>query len=306
MDFSKRFAWGVVILRPEDTQATNLPQIVQAVHLVEPQYEIINGDMMVTGALPSSGGVLALHRRTCAQPEHVPAMSMSLPLGKSSTSSTKQCLNAVAALDSTIPARGGSCAASSDANALDVSGRQSGLSERIEFYKAWDEWGALSNFSPHPIDMPRDFEQRDDSCALCRWPSVEHFYQAQKFMHPTGHIDPGLMVRAAEVVDAILAAPSPEEAAREGRQQERCCPELVRSDWSSVKLDVMHAALRAKFCRHTDPRQMLLRTAVGADTMLVEASPHDFFWGCGWDGTGQNMLGRLLMSVRQELIATQT
>ena len=34
---------------------------------------------------------------------------------------------------------------------------------------------------------------------------------------------------------------------------------------------------------------------------LVENSPHDFFWGRGFDGTGQNQLGRLLEELREEL-----
>ncbi len=35
---------------------------------------------------------------------------------------------------------------------------------------------------------------------------------------------------------------------------------------------------------------------------IVEASPHDFFWGAGFDGSGANRLGRLLMRLRAELL----
>ena len=35
---------------------------------------------------------------------------------------------------------------------------------------------------------------------------------------------------------------------------------------------------------------------------IVEASPHDFFWGAGFDGSGANQLGRLLMQLRAELM----
>lgn len=272
-------------------------------HLEEPQYEIINGDIMVTGALPSSGGVLALHRRLCAQQEHAPVMSMHLPIENSSDSSTEQCREAVISMGGAVPVRGPceeEMAASSGRRRL------SSPLQRIEFYKSWDEWGALSNFSPHPISMPRCFGHCQKPCTLCQWPSVEHYYQAQKFTHPEAESDTALVERAAKVVDNILAAPSPEEAAREGRQQERCCPELVRKDWPTAKIDVMHAALRAKFHRHAGPRQMLLSTAVKSDSMLVEASPSDMFWGCGHDGTGKNMLGHLLMSVREELRTTPT
>ena len=38
----------------------------------------------------------------------------------------------------------------------------------------------------------------------------------------------------------------------------------------------MYRALRAKFSSHEGPRAMLLASA-GLE--LVEASPHDFFWG---------------------------
>ncbi len=62
-----------------------------------------------------------------------------------------------------------------------------------------------------------------------------------------------------------------------------------------------------QFTAHAGPRAMLLATAAGgpggAPLELVEASPHDFFWGRGVDGSGCNHLGTLLMSVRQELLS---
>lgn len=41
----------------------------------------------------------------------------------------------------------------------------------IFFYKTWDPYGAFSNFSPHPIQMP------DDNGNYVTWSSVEHYYQ---------------------------------------------------------------------------------------------------------------------------------
>jgi len=58
------------------------------------------------------------------------------------------------------------------------------MAQVVEFYKAWDRHGALSNFSPHSVELP------GSPVAACgalgggprrAWPSVEHFYQAQKF-----------------------------------------------------------------------------------------------------------------------------
>ena len=34
---------------------------------------------------------------------------------------------------------------------------------------------------------------------------------------------------------------------------------------------------------------------------LIEDSPVDYYWGCGEDGSGVNMLGKLLMELRTEL-----
>lgn len=51
---------------------------------------------------------------------------------------------------------------------------------------------------------------------------------------------------ALQVIEEIASAASPEEAARIGRHNERFKPSVVRSDWSTAKLAVMHAGLTAK------------------------------------------------------------
>jgi ribA/ribD-fused uncharacterized protein len=56
-------------------------------------------------------------------------------------------------------------------------------------------------------------------------------------------------------------------------------------------------ALRAKFA-NLQARDLLLSTG---SRPLAEASPFDYFWGTGQDGSGQNVLGILLMQVRKEL-----
>lgn len=47
----------------------------------------------------------------------------------------------------------------------------------IFFYKTWDPYGALSNFSPHPIQMP---DENGDSVT---WLSVEHYYQVLALLY---------------------------------------------------------------------------------------------------------------------------
>ena len=44
--------------------------------------------------------------------------------------------------------------------------------------------------------------------------------------------------------------------------------------------------------------QLLLDTG---DKTLAEHSKNDFYWADGGDGTGKNMLGKLLMKVREEI-----
>jgi ribA/ribD-fused uncharacterized protein len=62
----------------------------------------------------------------------------------------------------------------------------------------------------------------------------------------------------------------------------------------------MREAVRAKFTQHEDLRKILLGTQ---DALLVEHTPRDSYWGDGGDGSGKNMLGRILMEIRAELRA---
>ncbi|KAL9831539.1 Riboflavin biosynthesis protein PYRR [Arabidopsis thaliana] len=105
--------------------------------------------------------------------------------------------------------------------------------------------------------------------------------------------------KAYDCVEKIRTARSPEEAALIGRSTLRQKPELVRNDWEDVKIEVMYKALKCKFSTYPHLKSMLLST-IG--TVLVEASPHDLFWGGGREGEGLNYLGRLLMQLRSEYL----
>jgi ribA/ribD-fused uncharacterized protein len=144
------------------------------------------------------------------------------------------------------------------------------MTEIIRFYSVSDEFGEFSNFSPHPIALDGK-----------RWPTSEHYFQAQKFQ------DPGKR-------EEIRKANSPMIAARLGRSRKS----PLRRDWESVKIGVMHDAVRAKFTQHDTLRALLLSTG---DAKLVEHTENDSYWGDGGDGSGKNMLGRILMQVRDEL-----
>jgi ribA/ribD-fused uncharacterized protein len=72
----------------------------------------------------------------------------------------------------------------------------------------------------------------------------------------------------------------------------------MRPDWDAVKDEVMYECVMAKFLQHKDLRDQLIATG---DQELIEDSPIDWYWGCGKDGTGKNMLGKILMRVRIDL-----
>lgn len=145
------------------------------------------------------------------------------------------------------------------------------MANAIRFFGKDSPYAALSNFAPHGFV--------EDSL---RWPTVEHYFQAQKFDD-------------AAYRERIRAAASPMQAKALG--QSRAIP--IRPDWDTVREDVMRRALRCKFAA-PELRALLLGTK---RRELIEDSPYDRYWGAGRDGKGKNRLGHLLMELREELSA---
>ena len=143
--------------------------------------------------------------------------------------------------------------------------------QEIRFYSTRGEYGCFSNFSRHPIFL-----------AGKRWPTSEHYFQAQKFAGTPRE-------------EEIRLAKSPMIAARLGRSRRH----RLRPDWERVKDEVMRRAVLAKFLRHDDLRAVLLSTG---DAEIVEHTAKDSYWADGGDGSGRNRLGEILMSVRAELV----
>ena len=104
-----------------------------------------------------------------------------------------------------------------------------------------------------------------------------------------------------EVQKQIEGSETAEMAAVIGRRFERDHASLLRPDWNESRIEVMREALMVKFQTHATPQSLLLST----DRPIVENSPHDFFWGCGIDGSGENHLGELLMSIRDAMLLQQ-
>lgn len=144
------------------------------------------------------------------------------------------------------------------------------MPKTINFYRVRDEYGCFSNFSPYRIIINGKV-----------WSTTEHYFQAQKFA-------------GTEHEEAVRQCKSAREAADMGR--DRSLP--LREDWEDVKNIIMYQAVRMKFWSHLDLRNELLKTG---DAILVEHTTNDRYWGDGGDGSGKNMLGKILMLVREEL-----
>jgi hypothetical protein len=140
----------------------------------------------------------------------------------------------------------------------------------INFYSTKDAYGCFSNFSAHPFKLKGKI-----------WKTSEHYFQAQKFA-------------GTEHEEEIRLIDSPMVAARAGRSRQK----PLREDWEVVRDDVMREAIRAKFTQHEDLRKILLETG---DAILVEHTANDRYWADGGDGSGLNMLGKLLMELREQL-----
>ena len=140
----------------------------------------------------------------------------------------------------------------------------------VNFYGVGDDFGQFSNFAPFPIALDGE-----------RWPTTEHYFQSMKFDDPAYKLK-------------IRRANSPTEAAKLGRDRKQ----KMRRDWESVKVGIMRDALMAKFTQHEELRMLLLSTG---DAKIVEHTASDAFWGDGGDGAGKNMLGQVLMQVRESL-----
>lgn len=144
--------------------------------------------------------------------------------------------------------------------------------EEIKFYSTSGEFGCFSNFSRHPVRMGKHVYE-----------TSEHYYQAQKFKGA----DDAWMAK-------VGSAPNPSRAAKMGRSRKH----PLRPDWEKVKDGVMYDVLKTKFTQHVDLREILLGTD---DAVLIEHTANDSYWADGGDGSGKNMLGKLLMRLRDEL-----
>lgn len=110
------------------------------------------------------------------------------------------------------------------------------------------------------------------------YPSAEHAYVAAKTVD-------------LELRRTIANLPTAGDAKRFGRDIH------LRSDWEQVKGAEMLSILRIKF---TDPVLREKMINIGHAHLIEGNTWGDTYWGV-CNGQGQNMLGKLLMQVRDEI-----
>jgi ribA/ribD-fused uncharacterized protein len=141
----------------------------------------------------------------------------------------------------------------------------------IRFLSKIEQWKDFSNLAPYPIEL----EGRV-------WQSSEHYYQYKKFEKA----DP-------DYAQKIREAQTPKEVKVLSMQNDKRSP-----GWDEEKVSILKTAVIKKFASYQNLRDLLLSTG---DEELIEANPDDYFWGEGADGTGKNMMGKILMEIRDKL-----
>lgn len=147
----------------------------------------------------------------------------------------------------------------------------------VVFLKTKERFGGLSN-------MAAGFPLRVNGVRI---KTSEALYQACRFPH------------MPEVQQLIIGENSPMTAKMRSKPYRR----VSRHDWDFVRVKIMRWSLRVKLAQNwREFGRLLLSTG---DRPIVEQSRKDDFWGAKAtdDGTlvGMNVLGRLLMELREQL-----
>lgn len=171
------------------------------------------------------------------------------------------------------------------------------FSDDVYFYNKGRIYYELSNFYPSKITIDEKV-----------YPSVEHYYQSQKFVYKSNSSK-----EYKEYVNIIMKQTTSGKAFYLGRRIKRKQYKWMNPlndiidkysveidpNWEKKKIDIMKKGIHAKFTQIPLLRKVLSSTYKGD---IYEDSPRDSFWGLGSDGKGKNMLGKLLVELRNEVI----
>lgn len=140
----------------------------------------------------------------------------------------------------------------------------------IEFYKEFGELGYLANYSNHGFTKNGIF-----------YKTVEHYYQSEKFDDP-------------EIKKRIINAPTPKEASNIGRDRSN----IRKENFKEIKNQVMFDGILEKFRQNRDIAYKLIETR---NKKIAEATIDEYYWGIGKDKSGKNVIGDILVKVRERI-----
>lgn len=165
----------------------------------------------------------------------------------------------------------------------------------IGFFRETEEYGFLSNFYYSPFTVSYMNEDGVKSYEFKTAEHAVHFFKAKLF----GDL---------ETANKIMMTDYPKVAKSLGREVKN----FNDFTWNNNKEIIYFDVIKAKFTdeRNKDIKQKLIDTG---ESILVECSPYDRIWGIGYtkessefickefDKWGQNLLGKVLMRVRDRI-----
>ena len=165
-----------------------------------------------------------------------------------------------------------------------ISGTESDI-QIIGFYHEYESYGCFSNWYPAEFDY-----------------AGKHFANSEQYMmyHKVS------MFGRNDLAEQIMNTSDPKKCKQIAGQK---FPEFKHETWESTCYTIVKRGVKAKFRQNIGIMKTLLNTG---NALLAECSSKDRKWGIGidihnpswrdtskWDG--KNMLGRILMEVRDEL-----
>lgn len=165
----------------------------------------------------------------------------------------------------------------------------------IGFFRETEEYGFLSNFYYSPFTVSYMNEDGVKSYEFKTAEHAVHFFKAMLF-------------NDMETANKIMMTDYPKVAKSLGREVKN----FNDFTWNNNKEVIYFDVIKAKFTdeRNKDIKQKLIDTG---ESILVECSPYDRIWGIGYtkessefickefDKWGQNLLGKILMRVRDRI-----
>ena len=164
-------------------------------------------------------------------------------------------------------------------NVKDKHLREYSQDSSVVFRKTKEEWGGLSNMAAgFPLKINGvDIRTSEALYQACRFPHMPHVQQT------------------------IIDQRSPMSAKMKSKPYRN----NSRKDWDAARVKIMRWCLHVKLAQNWDSFGSLLESTEGKD--IVEWSRKDDFWGAKMrnDGmlVGKNVLGRLLMELRDKLLS---